>query len=197
MKKLILFTFLLSTNVFANEPYAQVKKIQAIVNFNGKPLALNQIITNAGKLESTVGSFVVLEFLKNKDFMRVNESSSMEISPPNAQNEQTLKIHSGVARVEIQKSDSKKTRFSIKSSAATMGVRGTNFFAKADPVLGETELIVFDGTVAFSSNKNPSDSKMIQKGQWGGIGGRFGEKTSAVLTLPASLLKAVDGSASL
>jgi hypothetical protein len=73
-----------------------------------------------------------------------------------------------------------------------MGVRGTDFLAISNPLLGESELIVFDGTVDLHSGLDPSDSKLVTKGHWGGVGGRFGKKIGDLITLPANVLSHFD-----
>lgn len=69
----------------------------------------------------------------------------------------------------------------FKTKTATMGVRGTDFVASFDGSLLESEIIVLDGTVEMNR-------ALIHKGQWGGVGGRFGARIGPILTLPKSVL---------
>jgi len=43
-----------------------------------------------------------------------------------------------------------------------MGVRGTDYFVKVTPALGETELIVFDGTVNIANSIDKKDAKNVK-----------------------------------
>src|SRR5690606_23050990 len=69
-----------------------------------------------------------------------------------------------------------KGRFKVRTASAVIGVRGTDFMAVFNPVLSESEVVVFDGKVRLASVANASDAKDIAKGYWGGIGGRYGKK---------------------
>jgi hypothetical protein len=69
-----------------------------------------------------------------------------------------------------------------------MGVRGTDFLAIVNPILGESEIVVFEGNVDFTSVSDSKDIKHIPAGHWGGIGGRFGAKTHDLIALPQSAL---------
>ena len=70
------------------------------------------------------------------------------------------------------------------TKVAAMGVRGTDFTVVANKSLGETEIIVLDGSVEFSNRAVEGDSAIVNKVQWGGIGGRFGNKIGKILDLP-------------
>ncbi len=73
-----------------------------------------------------------------------------------------------------------------------MGVRGTDFMAVYNPLLDESEIVVFDGTVDLDSRIAPpgrKDHKLIPKGHWGGVGGRYGKKIGDLIHLPANILE--------
>lgn len=53
---------------------------------------------------------------------------------------------------------------------------------------GQSELIMFEGEVMMDNLSDKSNTALVKKGQWGGIGGRFGEKISPILDLPEALL---------
>ena len=86
----------------------------------------------------------------------------------------------------------KKPVFNLKTKTAVMGVRGTDFIGIATPILGESEIVVMDGTVEFASATDAKDVKQIPKGHWGGIGGRFGSKTHSLIQLSAEQLQHFD-----
>jgi hypothetical protein len=103
-----------------------------------------------------------------------------------------VELDSGMIRVKIKAAADKRPNFNLKTRAAVMGVRGTEFVAIATPILGESEIIVLDGLVDFSSTSNPKDSLSIPKGHWGGIGGRFGSKPHDLIALSPEQLQYFD-----
>lgn len=76
----------------------------------------------------------------------------------------------------------------IKTMNAIMGVRGTDFFVFYNSAFGETEVICFDGKIQMTNQDNLSDSKIIGKNQWGGVGGRFGKNLADLLTLSPEIV---------
>lgn len=67
--------------------------------------------------------------------------------------------------------DSKVKDQKINTPHAAIGVRGTDYYLSTNDLLGETEIIVFDGQVNFESKLTDKDEKLISKNQWGGVGG--------------------------
>ena len=59
---------------------------------------------------------------------------------------------------------------------------------KTNTLLGETEIIMFDGEVMMENVNDKDNTALLKKGQWGGIGGRFGDKIAPVLDLPQAVL---------
>ena len=56
----------------------------------------------------------------------------------------------------------------------------------------ESEIVVIDGQVEFQNSSNPDDVALISKGQWGGLGGRYGQTIGKVLDLPGNVISAFD-----
>lgn len=103
-----------------------------------------------------------------------------------------VELDSGMIRVKVKAAADKRPIFNLKTRAAVMGVRGTDFVAIATPILGESEIVVLDGLVDFTSTSNPKDSQSIPKGHWGGIGGRFGSKPHELIALSPEQLQYFD-----
>ena len=104
---------------------------------------------------------------------------------------ESIELISGMSRAHVEKKialQDSKPKFILKSKAATMGVRGTDFVAIATPILGESEIIVFEGNVDFASTTDADDVKHVPAGHWGGIGGRFGAKNHELIALPKATL---------
>jgi hypothetical protein len=127
-----------------------------------------------------------LELENSKTIIEVAPHSKLIINEGELPESVTLEL--GLARVHVQKAlDAEKKnnqpKFILKTRAATMGVRGTDFLAIANPVLNEAEIVVFGGNVEFASTTDVRDLKHVPAGTWGGIGGRFGKTTHDLIAL--------------
>lgn len=76
----------------------------------------------------------------------------------------------------------------LGTKTASLGLRGTDFLFVSNELLGETEVVMFDGEVELSNNSNDSDSKILRKNYWGGVGGRFGEQVKVLPELPKNVI---------
>ncbi|MBC7396072.1 MAG: FecR domain-containing protein [Bdellovibrionales bacterium] len=130
------------------------------------------------------------EVLKTHTLIEVAPHSEVKVQL-NSEPE-SIELITGMARAHVQKkldAASNKVKFLLNAKVATMGVRGTDFLAIATPILGESEIIVFEGNVDFTSASDGRDMKNIPAGHWGGIGGRFGAKTHELIELPKQTLE--------
>ncbi len=112
---------------------------------------------------------------------------------------ETIELIKGMVRTRVLKQNKKKDnepKLILKTGSAIMGVRGTDFLAITTPVLDESEIIVFEGKVDFSSRIDQKDSKQVAAGQWGGIGGRFGMRIHDLINLPKTALDHFDKASS-
>lgn len=80
--------------------------------------------------------------------------------------------------------------FQVSTANSVMGIRGTHFLVVRNSLLGETELVSFEGTLRFTNALNKTDERIVKTGQWGGLGGRFGKTIAPVLDLPQKALAA-------
>lgn len=80
----------------------------------------------------------------------------------------------------------------ILTPQAALGVRGTDFVLKTTELFDESEIVVLDGLVSFENLANPNDKASVKKGQWGGVGGRFGQINGKILDLPKKILDHFD-----
>jgi hypothetical protein len=106
-------------------------------------------------------------------------------------------LYRGSVRIRVKKNSGeagskKEPKFQLKTISAIMGVRGTDFLATTSPLLDESEIVVFEGIVDFTSLMDQKDTRTVNAGQWGGIGGRFGITTHELINLPATALKHFD-----
>ncbi len=184
----ILFMFFMSVNVYA--VVAKILDVKGDVRFAGKPVSGAQDLTESGKLETGTDGSVRVFFPQKKAFAKLNPGSLLAITVEN--NKEDINLLAGVSRWIVEKAvkSQKEVSLEFRTATAIMGVRGTDFFVSYNPLLAESEIICFDGVVNFKSAANPRDNKNITRGQWGGIGGRFGEQIGRILDLPAHVLEA-------
>jgi hypothetical protein len=178
MKNLLL-TF--TTLCFLNTAFA------ADVKTEPKPAANIKTIITSAKGEKYTNE-------KTGTFVEITPFSTVAIDL-NSEPE-SIELSVGMIRARIAKatSDKKasKPKFLLKTKTATMDVRGTDFMAVVNPILDESEIIVFEGKVDLSSTANPKEMKTIPAGKWGGIGGRFGTKIHEPIALSESALEYYD-----
>lgn len=188
MKFLLLLLGLVSFDLFAS---AKVLVLKGSATFGGHPLKSTSLLKGAG--EFVVGDKSYLKILLDESqttiVLGANTTSFMNLNEKVAVPELSL-LH-GAARWITGTSKGKKGG-GIQTKNAAMGLRGTNFFVSYNPLLGETEVICFDGTVEMKAKLVKSEPKLIGKNQWGGVGGRFGEEPSRILTLSPELMKNFD-----
>ncbi len=196
MKNLILYFILLSYSLLAfaevskvEIPSGVVTKLKGTVYFEGKLVNEGDIINKMGKIETKDKSFLQIKIEKWKNTISIGPNSTMQL---NFSDEKKYTLDEGACRWKsFGKSESKGKIFTKNSS---MGVRGTDFLLKSNTLLGETEIIMFDGVVLMENSADKSNTAEIKKGQWGGIGGRFGNKISPILDLPKAIIDAAETS---
>jgi len=191
MRKFIfLLTLLLfSFTVLAVDlpPSGEVVKLRGEVVFDGLPLKVGDLITKVGKIETKDKSYLQIKIDKWKNTISIGPNSSMQL---NFSDSKKYTLEAGSSRWKsFAPSDSKGKIF---TKTVSMGVRGTDFFLKTNPLLNETEIIMFNGEVLMENLADKDNTAVLKKGQWGGFGGRFGQKIAPVLDLPQAVLDATE-----
>ncbi len=188
MKFILMMICLLSVSLTWAKGSAKVVLLIGEASFAGKALTKTSSLQGTGEI--VVGNKSYLKLLLSESqtviALGANTTSRLNISAP--AEKQELNLVKGIARWVT----GNKKGLGIKTSNATMGVRGTDFYTSYHPLLGETEIVCFEGSVEFTNTNNSTDSKLIKKNQWGGIGGRFGTKVSSILDLSPELIKSFD-----
>jgi hypothetical protein len=186
---ILVLTILSSTLSFADTssppalPSGVVTKLKGEVLFEGVLVKIGDIISKVGTIKTKDKSYLQIKIEKWQNNISIGPNSIMVL---NFSDDKKYTLESGSCRWKsFAKSESKGKIFTKKVS---MGVRGTDFYLKYSPLLGETELIMFDGEVLMENLEDKNNSALVKKGQWGGIGGRFGKNISPILDLPQSLL---------
>ncbi len=190
MKFLVLALLALSLNTFAADgPVAKVIKIKGKVTFDGKLLKLGDLITKKGVLKSEKRSFAQVSVEKWNNKITIGPKSEMEFDFDKDAKKKYVFLD---GRCRWRTDSGKKGKGRLYTKLASMGVRGTDYIVVSKKSLGETEIIVLDGAVEFENLMNPTEKVLVNKGQWGGIGGRFGENIGKVIDLPKDVVESFD-----
>jgi hypothetical protein len=186
MKFLSVLFLLISVQTFANTgPVAEVVRVKGKVFFDGIILKLGDVIKTKGLLKSERRSFAQVAVSKWNNKITIGPNSEMEFD---FTKDATKKYTFINGRCRWRTDPGKKGKGRLYTKVASMGVRGTDYTVIANKTLGETEIVVLDGSVEFENLLGEGDKAIINKGQWGGIGGRFGDKIGKVLDLPKAAL---------
>lgn len=168
-------------------PTAIVTKLRGEVFFEGQLLKEGDKIERPGKINTKDRSYIQLTIDKWKNTISIGPNSHMVM---NFSDDKKYTLETGYCR---WKSFAKSlTKGKIHTRNVALGVRGTDFYLKVNRILGETEVIMFDGEVLMENASNKDDTLEVKKGQWGGLGGRFGEKIRGPIDLPKEVLDTTD-----
>lgn len=190
MKLLILSVMFLLSSISMAVPTARVLKIKGEVTLNGVSLKKGDSITSSGILKTRAKSFVKVEIAEWNNSLVLGPNGEMNLDLSD-QGQNSGKQYNFVrGRVRWFTAKGQKSLGVIHTKQASVGVRGTDYLLIANSLLGETEIIVFDGKVQFQNSSDIKDSKLISKNQWGGLGGRYGQKIGEVLDLPLNVINA-------
>lgn len=167
----------------ATPPTAVVTKLRGEVFFEGQLLKEGDKIEKAGKINTKDRSFVQLTIEKWKNTISIGPNSHMVM---NFSEDKKYTLDVGICRWKSFAQSMTKGKIHTRNVA--LGIRGTDFYLKVNRILGETEVIMFDGEVLMENAANKDDTLAVKKGQWGGLGGRFGEKIRGPIDLPKEVL---------
>lgn len=119
--------------------------------------------------------------LPNSDVINIGPSSSIVVSVEMEATGKTksvdLDVLYGKLRAVAQKEEKEKKNFKVKTSAAVMGVRGTDFSTSFNPAEGRVNLSVLRGEVEMKPTQAKVESVQVKPG------------TTAVLQLNPDMLK--------
>lgn len=186
MKILNLLILLVPGLLFASTGNVTLLRGQA--TFEGQPLKQGQDLTGKGTIRVAKKSYLKLHYNLAGHDVVFGADSEAEIDFAEPKGDESVTLVQGISRWVSGKITKPSSKAGIKTKNAIMGLRGTDFLVMSRPLLGETEVICFDGGVTLTNAMNKVDSKSISAGQWGGLGGRFGQKTSEILNLPPQFL---------
>lgn len=187
MKKIILtLGLLVSSYSFADT--ASVLLLKGSATFGGKALSKTSTLKGKGEIIVSEKSYLKLKFEESGTQIVIGAGTTSNIDFTLPPEKQEIDLVRGLARWIT----GPKKGLGVKTPNAVMGVRGTDFLTTFNPLLGETEIICFEGQIDMANKAETSDSKLVSQNQWGGIGGRFGKKVSEILTLTPELMSTFD-----
>ncbi len=185
---------LVSTLSLANSSVS-ILKVRGTVKYNGEVISKDSKIEKSGVMKTSKRSFIKIRLNKWGNTIVLGPNSQIDVDLSKDFKKQKFSLVHGAIRWigKAQKNvKNKKPSGVMYTRTAALGVRGTDFFLKANKLLGETEIVLFDGLVNFENLSDKSDSKLIKKGQWGGLGGRFGNKVKVIGGLPQNVVDHFD-----
>lgn len=183
---LIIGALLISSTVFG-APTAKVTFLKGKATFDGKPIKNGDLISKNGVLELKKRSVIRVFIESWGNTITLGPKAKMDLNLDKPSEPKKYTLLRGACRWVTKKKPKGKKKGAIYTRQVSMGVRGTDFYLKANDLLGESEIVVLDGAVQFTNIKNSKDSSLIKKGQWGGIGGRYGKSIGEVLNLPKTV----------
>jgi ferric-dicitrate binding protein FerR (iron transport regulator) len=168
----------------------EITKYKGEVKLAGVAITkIGPITATSGLVETSAQSFIQIKVDDSGSLLTVGPKSKIEL-----QEQKSFTHEEGQILYKYNKKSEGKAKVVVKTKTAALGVRGTEFMVVANSLLGETEIITFEGSVIFQSISDSSDKKLIKDGQWGGIGGRFGKEIGDVMDLPTNVLDAFKSS---
>ncbi|TNF30535.1 MAG: hypothetical protein EP319_04815 [Deltaproteobacteria bacterium] len=174
-----LVIFFLSTNVHASFS-GEVIFLKGNATYRGKKIVKGEKLEGTGVLKTGEKGIVRIKLATG--LYTIGPLSETQLSWKNSVEQ--FKLLNGTIRWFSKKiQDSNKRTPIFGSTAASIGIRGTDFLMITNSLLGESEVVVFDGKILFQNNKNKNDSKEILKNQWGGVGGRYGHTIGDIINL--------------
>lgn len=177
--------FFLSTKALASFS-GDVVFLKGNVTYRGKNVVKGEKLEGEGILKT--GEKGIVRIKLNTGLYTIGPQSEVELSWKKSS--ERFKLINGATRwftKKIQGSKQKPPVFGSK--AASIGIRGTDFLMMTNSLLGESEVVVFDGRILFQNNSIKNDSKEISKNQWGGVGGRYGQTIGNIINLSSEQIK--------
>lgn len=171
---------------------AKVMTVSPTTTFDGRKIEEDAVIGTLGSLKTGSEGGAKIRLVQNGVVLEVAANSELKIILPESGNvSEAVELVTGSVRIRVppaEKKSDRKPTFTLRSKTVTMGVRGTEFLSVVTPVLSEAELVVFKGTVEFTSQKDVKDTRMVEAGFWTGMGGRYGKKTQTPIHLSKEAL---------
>lgn len=160
MKHVLLTAFFLLTCIGAadrakNVAIVKMVRGQADVVSDGasQKISKGMWLREGATVKTSDRSFVRLSFI-DKSTMNVGPNSEMKIEKFSDKEASVINVLSGKIRSQVSKNylniEKDKSKMFVKSKAAVMGIRGTDFIFSANRKSGATTAVLFEGSVVFN-----------------------------------------------
>mgnify|MGYP000085433862 CR=1 FL=1 len=166
MKNLILIALgltLISLSSYASTHIAQAKIVKGDVSYlppgakTAKKLKKSTRLYKDTSIYVNGKGFAKIKFI-NSSFITVGPNSKVVLEMDMKDKTSLVNLMSGKIRALVDKNKKNDKKFLVRTSSATMGVRGTEFQVSFTPKAKKTSLLTYDGRVDMKKS-NVSDVK--------------------------------------
>lgn len=183
MKKfsaLLILFFVTALQAAAGE--AEVVLIRGTALYDNSLLQAGSKIIGDGVITVAEKSYLKLRLLPSLSTIVIGANSSAKLNLRDGESRERVYFLSGAFRWVTGKAF-KKSGVILHTKNAVFGLRGTDFTATYNSALSETEVVCSQGEILFTNLNEPKNFRYVKTAQWGGVGGRFGEKIERILDL--------------
>lgn len=136
-------------------PEQSIYRITGTATVNGAPATLKTIIRPGDTVETGKGSEIV--FVVGGHSMIVREDSRLEIE--GEKKESSMLVNGLRLLTGKLLSVSRREAFRVTTATATIGIRGTGWYAESDP--GQTYFCTCYGAADVSANNDPASKELV------------------------------------
>jgi len=160
MKKLICLLCLTYVSIsFASPQIAKVLIVKGKVTYLAPGSKEAKLLTKKSKLVKDTSiyvdgkGFTRIKYI-NSSFLTVGPNSKVILDMDLKDETSLVNLVSGKIRALVDKNKNNDKKFLVKTSSATMGVRGTEFQVSFAPKAKKTSLLTYEGRVDMKKSKN-------------------------------------------
>jgi hypothetical protein len=182
----LLFAGFISICAGAAHADFSVVKVTGEVTVEEKALVSGGTVADGALVESKDSeAYILLKGAAGEVVLK----GEFQFEVPEANGKEILaRLLSGKVRIKVPKGSKGKDYFRVRTPTAVVGVRGTEFYLSYWPLLSEAEVVCFESDVNFS-DATGKIKQNIKAGQWGGLGGRFGQTIAKPMMLTPAMLE--------
>jgi hypothetical protein len=171
------------------EPYARIRAVGS-VTVDGNSVREDEIIRDGAEVKTEKDSYADIEIHATNAHLTVNPNSTLILHRPKPNGDESHVLKEGAVRAKVNHRSDRN--FKVHTSPSIFGVRGTDFIVTMNPLFNDAEVVVLKGSVEVTSTSDALDAKLVQAGEWAGIGGRYGKKVTDALKVSDSALKTLE-----
>lgn len=155
---LIVFTPLCFTEAFSEDSIATALIVKGNVTYlspgkrNASPLKKGVKLLKDTSIYVKGKGFAKIKFI-NSSSMTIGPNSKVAVEMDLSDKTTLVNLISGKIRAKVDKNIKNDKKFLVKTSSATMGVRGTEFQITHSPTVKKTSLLTYNGQVDMKKTK--------------------------------------------